>query len=254
MKIADNLEMLELPMKVMEMERIVYPTLMWDEDNVILVDTGIPSNLVIIKKQMEAAGVPFARLTKIVATQQDIDHIAGIKGILGENPEVIVFAHEEDKPFIQGEKKVKRLNPKFMERIKDLPEEEQLRIVDMFENSNVKVNTTLRDGEVLPYCGGITVIHTPGHTPGHICLYHQRSKTLIAGDALNILHGQLVGPNEDPMSEDGVNANDAINSLKKLKDYDIKNIITYHGGLFNDNPNEGIKEVIRDRKFYSYRK
>jgi glyoxylase-like metal-dependent hydrolase (beta-lactamase superfamily II) len=254
MKIADNLEMLVLPMNVMGRERIVYPTLIWDDDNVILIDTGIPSNLETIKKQMEAAGISFARLNTIIATQQDIDHIAGIKGILIEKPQVIVLAHEADKPYIQGDKKVQRLNSKFMERIKDLPEEEQLRIVDMFENSNVKVNTTLRDGEVLPYCGGITVIHTPGHTPGHICLYHQRSKTLIAGDAMNILHGQLVGPNEDPMSEDGVNANDAINSLKKLKDYDIKNIISYHGGLFNDNPNEGIKEVIRDRKLYSYRK
>jgi hypothetical protein len=56
------------------------------------------------------------------------------------------------------------------------------------------------------------------------------------------------------MSEDGVNANDAIDSLKKLTDYDIKNIITYHGGLFTDKPTEKIKEVIRDRKFYSYRK
>lgn len=254
MKIADNLEMLALPMKVMGMERIVYPTLIWDEDNVILVDTGIPSNLVMIKKQMEAVGVPFARLTKIVATQQDIDHVAGIKGLLGINPKIMVLAHEDDKPYIQGDKKVKRLNSKFKDRIKDLPEEEQLRIIDMFENFNVKVNITVEDGEVLPYCGGITVIHTPGHTPGHICLYHQSSKTLIAGDALNILHGELVGPNEDPMSEDGVNANDAINSLKKLTDYDIINVITYHGGLFNDSPNEKIKEVVRDRKFYSYRK
>jgi hypothetical protein len=56
------------------------------------------------------------------------------------------------------------------------------------------------------------------------------------------------------MSEDGVNANDAINSLEKLMNYDIVNIITYHGGLFNDNPNERIKEVIRDRKLYSYMK
>jgi glyoxylase-like metal-dependent hydrolase (beta-lactamase superfamily II) len=253
MKIADNLEMLELPINVMGTERLVYPTLMWDDDNVILVDAGIPSNLEMIKKQMEAAGVPFARLTKIVATQQDIDHVAGIKGILGENPEVRVLAHEEDKPYIQGEKKVKRLNSKFMDRIKDLPKEEQLKIVDMFENSSVKVNSTLSDGEVLPYCGGITVIHTPGHTPGHICLYHQMSKTLIAGDAMNILDGLLVGPNKDPMSEDEVNANNAINSLKKLKDYDIVNIITYHGGLFTDKPNERIKEVIRDRKFFSYR-
>ena len=254
MKIADNLVMLELPMRVMGVERMIYPTLMWDNDNVILFDTGTPSNLEMIKKQMEAAGASFAKINKIIATQQDIDHISGIKGILRENPEVMVFAHEEDKPYIQGEKKVKRLNPKFMERIKDLPEEEQLAIVDMFENSSVKVNGTLNDGEVLSVCGGVTVIHTPGHTPGHICLYHQKSKTLIAGDALNILHGQLVGPNEDPMGEDGVNANNAINSLKKLMDYDIVNIITYHGGLFNDKPNETIKEVIRDRKFYSYRK
>ena len=254
MKIADNLEMLALSMNVMGRERIVYPTLIWDDDHVLLIDTGIPSNLETIKKQMEVAGVSFANLNVIIATQQDIDHIAGIKGILSEKPEVMVLAHEADKPYIQGDKKVKRLNTEFMNRIKDLPEEEQLRIVDMFENANVKVNTILTDGEVLPYCGGITVIHTPGHTPGHICLYHQRSKTLIAGDALNILHGQLVGPNEDPMTEDGVNADDAINALKKLTNYDIQNIITYHGGLFNDIPNEKIKEVIRDRKLYSYRK
>jgi glyoxylase-like metal-dependent hydrolase (beta-lactamase superfamily II) len=254
MKIADNIEMLELPMKVMGTDRIIYPTLMWDDDNVILVDAGIPGNLETIKKQMEAAGASFEKLNKIIVTQQDIDHVAGIKGILSENPKVQVLAHEEDKPYIQGDKKVKRLNSKFMDRIKDLPEVERLKIVDMFENSSVKVNSTLSDGEVLPYCGGITIIHTPGHTPGHICLYHHMSKTLIAGDAMNIHHGQLVGPNEDPMSEDGVNANDAINSLKKLTDYDIKNIITYHGGLFNDSPNEKIKEVIRDRKFYSYMK
>jgi glyoxylase-like metal-dependent hydrolase (beta-lactamase superfamily II) len=254
MKIADNLEMLELRMKVMGVERIVYPTLMWDDDNVILVDAGIPSSLEMIKKQMEAAGASFAKINKIIATQQDIDHIAGIKGILNENPEVMVLAHEADKPYIQGEKKVKRLNSKFMDRIKDLPDEERLKIVDMFENSSVKVNRTLSDGEVLPYCGGITVIHTPGHTPGHICLYHRMSKTLIAGDAMNILDGQLVGPNKDPMSEDEANVDAAINSLKKLKDYDIVNIIVYHGGLFNDKSNARIKEIILYRKFFSYRR
>ena len=126
MKIAENIEMIKLSMNVMERERIVYPTLIWDNDNVILIDTGIPSNLETIKNQMETAGVSFARLNIIIATQQDIDHIAGIKGILFEKPEVMVLAHEADKPYIQGDKKVKRLNSKFKDRIKDLPEEEQL--------------------------------------------------------------------------------------------------------------------------------
>jgi glyoxylase-like metal-dependent hydrolase (beta-lactamase superfamily II) len=243
MKIADNIEMLELPIKLMGSERTIYPTLMWDEDNVILVDAGIPGYLLQLKNVMIEAGVSFDRLNKIIVTHQDIDHIGGVKGILSEKPEVMVLAHEEDKPYIQGEKKIVRLNPQFMERINALPDVERLKILDMFENSSVKVNQTISDGEVLPYCGGITVIHTPGHTPGHVCLYHQMSKTLIVGDTMNIIDDQLVGPNKDMMSED--EADDAINSLKKFIDYDVVNIITYHGGLFNDKPKERIKELIR---------
>ena len=33
--------------------------------------------------------------------------------------------------------------------------------------------------------------------------------------------------------------------FKKFEEYDIKNIITYHGGLFNDNPNQKIKELLK---------
>ncbi len=243
MKIADNIEMLELPMNLMGSERTIYPTLMWDEDNVILVDAGIPGYLLQLKNSMIEAGVSFDRLNKIIVTHQDIDHIGGIKGILSEKPDVEVLAHEEDKPYIQGEKKIVRLNPQFMERINALPDVERLKILDMFENSSVKVNRTVSDGEVLPYCGGITVIHTPGHTPGHICLYHQMSKTLIVGDTMNIIDGQLMGPNKDMMGKE--EAMDAINSLKKFQNYDVVNIITYHGGLFNDKPNERIKELIK---------
>ncbi len=58
----------------------------------------------------------------------------------------------------------------------------------MIKNISVEVNTNLTDGEELDYGGGITVIQVPGHTPGHLCLYHEKSKSLIAGDA-NIIHG-----------------------------------------------------------------
>jgi glyoxylase-like metal-dependent hydrolase (beta-lactamase superfamily II) len=61
-----------------------------------------------------------------------------------------------------------------------------------FQSSKVNVDRTLKDGEELPYCGGISVIFTPGHTLGHICLYHKQSKTLIAGDILDIDGGKLV--------------------------------------------------------------
>ena len=244
LKIADGIEMLEIPMKLLGKERNIYPTLIWDDNNVILVDAGIPDCLPEIKDAMKNTGASFERLDSIIVTHQDIDHVGGIKHIIKELSRVKIFAHIEDKPYIEGEKKWIRLNTNFMNRINSLPEEEKDRILDLFENSNVKINGTLKDGQELGCCGGIIVIHTPGHTPGHICLYHKQSRTLIAGDTINIVDGQLVVSNIESMNDkDGEMV---INSIKKFEDYDIKNLITYHGGLFNNNPNQEIKKLFKD--------
>lgn len=244
MKIADGIEMIEIPMNMMGRESTICPTLIWDDNTVILVDAGMAGTLPVIKKAMEGAGVPPERLDKIIVTHQDIDHIGGIKDILDELPEVKVLAHEEDKPYIQGEKKLVRLNSNFMERINALPEEEQEKVLYIFENSHAPVDITLADEEELADCGGIVVIHTPGHTPGHICLYHKATKTLIVGDAMNISEGQLLGTNNLILTEE--DAKTAAASLKKFEKCDVENVITYHGGLFNDNPNQRIKEFNKD--------
>lgn len=240
MKIADGIEMLELKMNMMGRESTIYPTLLWDNNTVVLVDAGLPVSLSEIKKAIEESGVSFEKISKIIVTHQDIDHIGGIKSILEELPDVEVLAHEKEKPYIQGEVEFVRLKG-LMERMKSLPEEDQEKILDMIKKAPTEVNKTLKDAEELPYCGGIIIIHTPGHTPGHICLYHKSSKTIIAGDAMNVIDGQLVGPNKQLLNEE--DAEKAINSLKKLEKYDIKNVICYHGGLFNDEPNQRIKEL-----------
>jgi len=240
-EIANEIGILQLTINVTGTESTIYPTLMWDEDTVILVDAGAPGSLNQIKKIMEDLDVPFERLDQIIITHQDIDHIGGIRGILDELPEVEVFAHEADKPYIQGEKKLIRLNSNFMERISDLSDEDKEKVLHMFENASVDVNRTLADGDKLECCGGITVIHTPGHTPGHLCLYHQLSKTLIVGDAMNVVDGQLTGSNPQILNKKDLET--ALNSLKKFTEFDVENVITYHGGLFINNPNERIKEL-----------
>lgn len=243
MKIADGIEMLELPMNLMGRGSKIYPTLIWDDDTVVLVDAGAPDSLPEIKNAMEKAGVPLERINEIVITHQDIDHIGGVKNILHEISGVKVLAHGEDIPYIQGEKQLVRLKTGFKDRIKALPEEEQDKILGMFENSSVEVDMALSDGEELGCCGGVIVIYTPGHTPGHICLYHKKSKTLIAGDAMNVIDGQLIEPNKQIMGEEEFI--EAINSLRKLEEYDIQNVISYHGGLFNYKPNQRIKDIIQ---------
>lgn len=199
MKVANGVEMLELSAVVMKRTNIVYPAFIWDDDTRILVDTGYPGQLPKIRKTIEITGVSFNQLNKIIITHHDIDHIGSLSAIVQESSQIIeVLAHAEEQPHIQGEKPIIKATPEALSKLDaqlNLPEEQRKAIKSVLQNPpKAKVGKTLADGEELPYCEGIVVIHTPGHTPGHICLYLKKSKTLIAGDAMVMVDGQLLGP------------------------------------------------------------
>lgn len=128
-----------------------------------------------------------------------------------------------DKPYIQGDLTLLKDG-----HLKNLPKG--------------KVDDILKDGQELPYCGGIRIIHTPGHTPGHISLYLKESKTLIAGDSVYSVNGIIRGIHIPT----ALDINEARNSLKKYLELDIESVICYHGGLSKDNINEQIQKVISE--------
>ncbi|HKJ92492.1 MAG TPA: MBL fold metallo-hydrolase, partial [Longimicrobiales bacterium] len=101
------------------------------------------------------------------------------------------------------------------------------------------VTRALQDGDELPYCGGILVLHTPGHTPGHISLYLRRSKTLVSGDALVSENGVLQGPRPGATPDMAT----AVASLSKLTGLDIVTAITYHGGVVKENVKDRLAEL-----------
>ncbi|MBP0725461.1 MBL fold metallo-hydrolase [Bacillus sp. RG28] len=242
MKIANGIESIELVMNMMGQQSVIHPTLIWNENEVILVDTGIPGQLGEIREAVEKAGVSFDKLSKIILTHQDIDHIGSLSEILkASGHKIEVFAHEEDKPYIEGDKPFIKMNPERVAKmVESLPEEQRQKVKAMFEISlAAKVDQTISDGDVLPYCGGITVIFTPGHTPGHISLYHHQSKTLIVGDALVAENGILMGPRPHVTPD----MEKALQSIKKLTEYDIETVICYHGGVIKENVKEQLLKL-----------
>ncbi|WP_067619149.1 MBL fold metallo-hydrolase [Alicyclobacillus acidiphilus] len=242
MKIANGVEVLELTMNMMGQASVIHPTLLWDEQEVILVDTGIPGQREDIAAAMSQAGVSIDALTKVILTHQDIDHIGSLPEILkSATKPVEVLAHAEDKPYIEGDKPSLKMTPERVAKmLESLPEDARQKVQAMFGTPiTAKVDRTIGDGEVLPYCGGISVIFTPGHTPGHVSLYHQPSKTLITGDALVAANGELLGPNPQATPDMEM----ALRSLKKFTEYDISTVICYHGGVYTNNPNARLAEL-----------
>lgn len=247
MKIADGIEMLEISCNLMGRLAKVYPVLIWNNKDMILIDTGFPSQLEKFKEAVKMLDLSFERINKILLTHQDIDHVGSLASIVKElNKKVEVISHETEKQYITGEKTPIKL-AQLDENKDSLPDDKKsfYEILKTgFANSKTNVDRIVVDNDVLQYCGGIKVIHTPGHTPGHICLYHIPSKTLIAGDAMNIQDGDLKGPNQSNTYD----MDEAVNSLKKFTQYDIQNIVCYHGGLYNNNANEAICKLIRGIK------
>ncbi|WP_433583769.1 MBL fold metallo-hydrolase [Paenibacillus amylolyticus] len=219
MEISKGIAMLQLNFE----GNLIHPVLIWDEETAVLIDTGFPGQYDDLCIALEKIGVPISRLKAVILTHQDVDHIGCLPEILKEcGSQVKIYAHELDKPYIEGQ----------FPLLKD----SQLEHPPMG-----KVNVTVTDGQELPFCGEIRVIHTPGHTPGHISLYLMDSKTLIAGDSMYSVDGMLGGIHE-PTTLDTETARF---SLKKYIELDITSVVCYHGGLTHRNVNEQISGLVK---------
>jgi len=199
-----------------------------------LVDTGLPGQLDAIATVLADAGVRVQDLKRIILTHQDIDHVGSLHDLVQASG-ARVLAHAVETPYIDGS-----APPRFA-RPEALAQRPELRAVaEHFQPT--PVDQQLEDDARLDLAGGVRVISTPGHTPGHMCLYHERTRTLIAGDALTSHDGQLIGPNEGATAD----LPTAYQSVRKLAELDVQTIICYHGGVVTVDANQQLQRVAQD--------
>jgi len=246
MHIAKGIDMLEISVQIMGGDETIYPVLFTDGNCALLVDTGYPGVADKLKAAFHTASIPWSKLNTILITHQDLDHIGSLPALLADKgPALTVLAHDIEKPYIQGDKMLLKHTPEALAAAEAMlpphvPEEWRRAFLHTLAHPpQGRVDRTIADGELLPAAGGITVIHTPGHSPGHLSLYHRESRTLIAADALTVRSGELHGPDSRATPDMGT----ALRSLSRLAAYEIDTVICYHGGLYRGDANRRIAEL-----------
>lgn len=149
-----------------------------------LIDSGYPWTFKQLLAEMASADVAPTDLQRIIITHGDIDHSGGLTE-LQKQSSAAICCHAAEAAYVRGEKRKKRAH-----NLVGLLTAPVLLFVNWRYKPHIEnIEELVIEGKQLPE--GFTVIHTPGHSPGHIALYHEEARILVTGDSLTHRNARL---------------------------------------------------------------
>jgi glyoxylase-like metal-dependent hydrolase (beta-lactamase superfamily II) len=156
-----------------------------DDGSVTLVDTGVRNSPARVLAALAELDKKPDDVKRVLLTHAHGDHAGGARELSDHGGTLHI--HEHDTAALAAGRPTPSTSTTLAARL--------WRRLGSQGWDSVEASSTFTDGEVLDVAGGLRVIHTPGHTPGHVSFLHQRSGVLITGDALfNFLHRVSFAP------------------------------------------------------------
>jgi glyoxylase-like metal-dependent hydrolase (beta-lactamase superfamily II) len=157
----------------------VHAFLLDDGEGLTLVDTLYADDAQLILEQIERIGKTVSDLKRIILSHAHRSHLGGLarlKRMSGAQ----VYSHEWEADIVAGDRKAQPVTWRPMAPLKILPIQLGYNL-GIAKHRPCPVDRTLRGGEEV---GPLKVMHTPGHSPGHLAFYWPERRLLIAGDAV----------------------------------------------------------------------
>jgi glyoxylase-like metal-dependent hydrolase (beta-lactamase superfamily II) len=202
-----------------------------DDGQVTLVDAGTKGAPRRIVEGLEHLGSSPSEVTRIIATHAHPDHVGGLNGLRGRTG-AVVAVHERDAAYVREGKG---------------PVLDKTTLAGRLIRRNrgatpTRVDEELTDGQVLDVGGGLRVLHTPGHTPGHMALLHEPSGVLITGDSIWNVRG-MRWPFKGLCTDFAMTKQTA----DVLGEVDYVMVAFTHGPEIRDRAREAVRGFLRDK-------
>jgi glyoxylase-like metal-dependent hydrolase (beta-lactamase superfamily II) len=224
-----------------------------DDDGLIMIEAGCGGEEFTKKlvSEMRSQGLPPERVHTVVLSHAHPDHMGGINTFL-ELSQPTVIISEIDAPFAR--------NPELLSDSFDVllgskyfPEmgfgESGINLLSFFKTiskcpmASVEPDKTVKEGDKLQLGDYLfEVLHTPGHSPGHISLVDREEKICYSGDMVSRVVAWY------SPSSGGVLG--YLSSLDKIKRFELEKIYPSHGEIITDKENtiNQIRGKLLDRE------
>ena len=203
---------------------IANPYLLIDPVGLTLIDAGLPGSHRRILRYLSSLGFAARDLKCILITHADFDHVGSLAALKAASA-ARIFANPVEAQAIEAGHASRPLKPrsKAAKLFYDL-------LHGLFKPARVQVDEFLADGQFLPVLGGLQVVETFGHTPGHVSFFLPSAGVLFCGDS-------IVSEQDGLRGSRGANTWDqarADESVRKQAALDVRILCSGHGPVVLD--------------------
>jgi glyoxylase-like metal-dependent hydrolase (beta-lactamase superfamily II) len=219
----------------------VHAFLLDDGTELTMIDTLFDTDAHRIIERIETIGRSVEDLKHIVLTHAHRSHLGGL-ATLKRMSGATVYSHEWEADIVAGERTAQPVTPVPMRPLRTYWRVYYLQFgaaLGRGKHPPCPVDATVEDGDTV---GPVRVLHTPGHTPGHLAFWWPERRVLFGGDAMATY--PVFGPGWPAFN---LNPTQHRVSLRRMAELDADVLAIGHGDPITAGAAERVRSRVEDR-------